>query len=89
LKEQITSARTHSPQMTEYATSQMITRILFSLWEHTKLQISTFRERVNFETGFKEKVTVISTRPVSRFKFYARQISNEQKKRSPLENTSV
>jgi hypothetical protein len=64
-----TSARKHSPQMTAYATSQMITRLLFSWWEHTKLQSSTFREHVNFGARVKEKVTVIATRPVSRFKF--------------------
>jgi hypothetical protein len=68
-KKLITNARRHSPQRTAYATSQMITRLLFSWWEHTKLQSSTFREHVNFGAGFKKKVTVIAARSVSRFKF--------------------
>jgi hypothetical protein len=64
LKKKTTSARIPSPQTTVYATSQVITSLLFSWWEETRLQSSTFREHVNLAAGFKEKVTVITTRPV-------------------------
>jgi hypothetical protein len=65
----IISARKLFPLMTAFATSQMITSILFSCWEHTKLQISTFLKHISFGVGFEENVTVIATRPVSSFKF--------------------
>jgi hypothetical protein len=68
-KKLLTNTRTLSPQMIVYAASQLITRGLFSCRKHTKVQSNTFREHINFEAGFKEKVTVIATRPVSRFKF--------------------
>jgi hypothetical protein len=59
--------RKPSPQRAAYAGIQMVTSILFSYWEHTQLQISTFLEHINFGAGFKENVT--ATRSVSRFKF--------------------
>jgi hypothetical protein len=68
-KKLMTNATRPTPQMTVYATNHMITRILFSWWEHTKLQCSTFREHVDFGDGFNEEVTVIVTTPVSRFKY--------------------
>jgi hypothetical protein len=64
-----TNATSPSPQMTVYATSQTITRIPFSWWEHKKLQCSTFREHIDFGDGFKEEVTLIVTIAVSRFEF--------------------
>jgi hypothetical protein len=68
-KKLITSVKTPSQQQTACSASQMITRLLFSWWEHTKLQSSTFREHVSFWAGFKEKVNVVATRPLSRFYF--------------------
>jgi hypothetical protein len=89
-KKLATHARTPSPQMTVYAIIQTITGVLCSWWEHTKLQISIFREHVNFVAGFKEKIIVITTRPVSRFKYLnSIQISNKHKKKPCLKITSV
>jgi hypothetical protein len=80
-KKLIIKTRRPSMQMIWYAIIQMITRIFFSWWEHKKLQNSSFREHVNFGDGFKEKVTLIATMPVSRFKFLnTKQISNNHKR---------
>jgi hypothetical protein len=61
--------RIHSPRMMKYDTSQMTTRLLFSWRENTELQRRNIRESCLFGAGFEKKATVITTMPVSRFKF--------------------